>query len=81
MLTSKAIERLTKDSKTDPTLFTDGTHHSTFEPPIQGSEKTQEKTAQKEEETQTQQHLQLIQQYNNQLRQQLNKLILLSQNM
>lgn len=81
ILTSKAIERLTKDSKTDPTLFTDGTHHSTFEPPIQGSEKTQEKTAQEEEKTPTEQNLQLIELYNQQLQHRLRNLKLLMQNM
>lgn len=80
MLTTKALQRITADQTTDQTLFTDGTTSSLFDPKIY-KENAQEKTAQKEEETQTEQHLQLIQQYNNQLRQQLNRLILLSQNM
>lgn len=80
MLTTKAIQRITGDSSSHQTLFTDGETTSTFEPKIY-KENAQETQAPEEETTQTQQHIQLIQQYNNQLRQQLNKLILLSQNM
>lgn len=78
MLTKKAIKRITESSTTDPTLFTDGEHHSTFEPPIQ-KEDTQEKTPQKEEKTSTERNLELIQLYNQQLQQRLRKLASLIQ--
>lgn len=80
LITKTALQRITGDSLPYQTLFTDGTQPSPFEPKIY-KENAQEKEAQKETETQTQQHLQLIQQYNNQLRQQLNKLMLINQNM
>nr|UGV37067.1 MAG: ORF1 [TTV-like mini virus]UGV37385.1 MAG: ORF1 [TTV-like mini virus]UGV37456.1 MAG: ORF1 [TTV-like mini virus]UGV37781.1 MAG: ORF1 [TTV-like mini virus]UGV38523.1 MAG: ORF1 [TTV-like mini virus] len=74
MLTKKAIDRLTKDSSSDYTLFTDGTAHSTFEPPIQGKEKSQETTPPKEAKTSTENNLQLIELYNQQLQHRIRKL-------
>lgn len=80
-LTKKAIERITKSISTDPTLFTDGTNPSTFEPPLQGKEKSPQKETQKEKETSTEAQLQLIQQYNTNLQHRLRKLKLIMQNM
>nr|UGV34454.1 MAG: ORF1 [TTV-like mini virus] len=81
MLTNKAIERLTKDSPSNIPMFTDGTIHSTFHPPIQGKEKSQTETTTEKAQTSTEQNLQLIELYNQQLQHRLRKLKTYIQNM
>lgn len=81
IVTQKALQRLAKDPTIDLPLFTDGRTTSEFTPPLNEKENSQEKTTPKETQTSTENQLQLIQLYNEQLKHRLRNLKLLMQNM